>query len=212
MIITTSYFEKPPLFVPNSTVNPAITDTTPNEVSDLQAVINRCEYELLFNSLGYEQYTELQGQFTPTGEWKPDALQKWIDLVDGKNEWTGLRFEIGGNKISLIAYYVYCVMLKEKRQYFATTGLANIESANATKINPTEEYVDKWNTFVCMYQGGYNYRYLNWWNPIFFEWNGYPKYSTNDNYMSLLQYLNNNTDLYDVSYFKLCETQNRFNI
>ena len=210
MIINISYFLLPPLEVPNAKTVAGSPDAT----AQLQAVIDSTEYDFLINSLGYDQTAELLNQFTETGDWKPDALQKWKDLVDGKDKWLGLRFTIGTNKVSVIAYLVYYNYLKSKRMNFGTTGLERVTPENSVAINPTEELVDKWNKFVCMYQGGYNYQYYNWWNPIFFEWNGYPYGYANhtDNKYSMYQFLNDNTDTYDNTFFRFYETKNRFGI
>lgn len=214
MIIDTTYFQSPPLYIPNSVngVNYRTDSTMPTNVENLQAVIDRVEYDLLFNALGYAQYTEIMNQFKPDGTWKDDALQKWKDLVDGKEEWKGLRYTIGINKVSLIAYYVYYQFLAKSRQYFTTTGLVVSRGENSDRVNPTEELTEKWNEFLCMYQGGYNFRYLNYWNPIFFEWNGYPVYEEKTDGVSFLKFLNDNTDIYDNSYFKMYEYKNSLGI
>ena len=210
MIINTTYFLLPPLEIPNAKE----VAGSPNANAPLKAVIERTEYDFLVNALGYEQTSELLSQFDSEGEWIPTALQKWKDLVDGKDKWLGLRFTIGTNKVSVIAYLVYYRYLTNARMNFTTTGLERVTPENSVAVNPTEELVDKWNKFVCMYQGGYNYHYYNWWNPIFFEWNGYPYEYANhtDNSYSLYQFLNDNTDVYDNTFFKLYETKNRFGL
>lgn len=52
----------------------------------------------MLDVLGFSQATELYNQFEPDGSWKVTALAKWVDLVDGKDNWKGLRYTIGGKK------------------------------------------------------------------------------------------------------------------
>lgn len=209
MIINSTYFKLPPLALPNVTNNPSVTGNTPSLKNQLDATIERVEFDLLNRALGYDQYNEFVGYIDASGDIDPVAPQKWKDLLNGKDEWKGLRWQLSvNNKQSLIAYAVYCEVLKNQRQFFTTTGVVVPDSANAVTVNPTEEYVTMWNTFVSMYQGNCEHKYLNFWNPIFFEWNGYPYYEGKDDFMSLKQFLASAPDDYDSSFFKLYPIKN----
>jgi len=207
MIIDTTYFILPPLQIPNAVAQPSIGLNTPNNVQKLQAVIDRVEYIFLWNLLGYEQYTELKAQFNPDGTWIAEPLEKWVDLVDGKDSWPGLRYEVGDNKVSLIAYYVYHEFLKNDRQYYSSTGLVAAEAANAVKTSVSEELTEKWNDFVIQYQGCDNYNYFrDWWHGW---WYSQP---ITENYISLYDYMQSNDAVYDVSFMKLYSVKNRFGL
>lgn len=187
-IIDTSYFQYPPLFIPNSKE----TAGGANNIADLVAVINEVEYLLLFNALGNEQYNELMDQFELDGNWKVDALQKWKDFVDGVGEWRGLRFTMGASKRSLIAYYVYYQYLLNNQTPYTTTGLQRLTPENASPVDPVSKLVREWNTFVTMYQGYYGQCYCS---PLF-----------NDN--SLFHFMTNNSEVYDTQYFQFYQLQN----
>lgn len=215
MIINSTYFLQEPLFVPNISDNPGnplVSGNIPTPKAQLEATIERVEFDILVNSLGFEQYNELKAQFNPDGTWIVDPLQKWVDFVDGKSDqnWLGLRFTIGTNKVSLLAYAVYCEVLKNKRQYFSTTGLNAPEVANSTVINPTEEITDKWNIFVTMYQGDCNVNEYDYWTNWFFY--RHFNYEQVQNMVSLVDYMKSNSDLYSTEYFKRYEVKNSFGL
>lgn len=204
-IIDHTYFQLPPLAIPNAVQGVSIRNNNelPNNIVRLNAVIDRVEYDMLLNALGYEQYTELMTQFEENGDWKESALQKWKDLVDGKEEWKGLRFTIGTNKMSLIAYYVYYRFLAQSETYFTTTGLVSNRGENASKVNPDGHLCNMWNAFVYMYQGGYDCGCIN------LSW--LQDYNEPYEY-SLLQYLNANTDTYNNQFFKVYTYKNLLGI
>ena len=115
MIINAQYFQSKELYIPNSVAQPSIGSALPSAATQLNEEIDSIEQSLLLDILGYEQLQELNAQFNEDGTWVEDPIQKWVDLVDGKDDWKGLRYTIGTKKISLIAYYVffyyYCVIL-----------------------------------------------------------------------------------------------------
>lgn len=209
MIINSTYFNAPPLLLPNITNNPTVTGNTPSLKNQLDATIERVEFDVLNRALGYEQYNEFTGFLDAGGEIEPTAPQKWKDLLLGKDEWMGLRWQLSvNNKQSLLAYAVYAEMLKNQKQAFTSVGVVVPEAANSVTVNPTETYVTIWNTFVSMYQGNCEHKYLNYWNPIFFEWNGYPYIQGTDDFVSLRQFLANNPSDYDSSFFKFYHIKN----
>lgn len=205
MIINHTYFQLPPLEIPNAIQGISIRtgSETPDNIKRLNAVIDRVEHDLLINALGYEQYTELQSQFTDNGDWIDEPLQKWVDLVDGKGEWKGLRYTLGTNKVSLIAYYVYYKFLSQSVSYFTTTGLVTNRGENGQRMMPEGEMCDMWNAFVYMYQGGYDYRfkYLNWCVCDVLPYD-----------YSLLRFLTSNSDVYNTSFFRCYELKNMWSI
>lgn len=192
MIIDTSYFIYPPLEIPNAKP----TAGGANNVANLQAVIEEVEYQFFLNSIGLEQYNELKDQFESDGSWKSDALQKWKDLVDGSGNWSGLRYEIGVYKKSLIANYVYYTFLLEDQVHYTTTGLQRLRPENSDVVDPVSKLVREWNKFVTMYQGSYYHCYC----------------TQVDNDNSLYHYLQSKPEDYVTDYFRFYELQNVWGI
>lgn len=203
MIIDTSYFLNKQVYIPNAVAQPTVITTVPTNVSQLQQFIDEKEYLLLFNALGNEQYTELLDQFEVGGAWKPDALPKWKDFVDGKGQWKGLRYSLGNAKVSLIAYYVYFYYLSEDWTSYTTTGIQMPNAENSTTVMPNDKQAKAWNKFVLMYGGwignNLNYHFSQNWNGIYMQWGRNGLY--NDNEYSLYRFMSENQDLYSLAFF-----------
>lgn len=202
MIINTSYFIYKPVFIPGAIAEPDAGFNTPTNVQALQQFIDEKEYTFLLNALGHEQTVELLSQFTSEGNWIENPIQKWVDLVDGLDEWRGLRYEIGTSKVSLIAYYVYFYFLQDDWKTYTTTGIQVPDAANSTPAVPFDKQAKAWNTFVKMY----NDNYFGYSNPTFFNnWNGYGMMWAGygaSNEVYLYRYLQKRSDVYDTSKFK----------
>ena len=210
MIIDSSYFSLPPLQIPNAQDN-ILNNSGRNYSANtgLQAFIDRYEDELLYNVLGSVQLAELKDQFEQDGSYKPTALQKWKDLVDGTGEWMGLRKTYGDYKVSLIAYYVFYHYLRDTESFYATTGIVKPDVANSITLSANVDLVTQWNKFVTMYQG--DKCYGDYWQSIWFDWNAYlPTYMSNTT--SLLSYINSNADLYDNDFISVYGFKNRFGL
>ena len=143
MIIDTSYFQNKSVFIPNVIATPSIGGNNPTAMESLQKEVDYYEEKLLIGALGNEQYIELSSQFVPgTGAQvlRPDALSKWVDLVNGYEydgkKWKGLRYEIGTKKVSLIAYYVYFYFLKGGFSVYSTNGIQIPLSENSAGQSP----------------------------------------------------------------------------
>ena len=214
MIIDTSYFLKKDVFIPNAVAQPSIGSNTPTSVSQLNAEIDQREYEFTLSFLGDAQNTELYNQFNEDGTWKDDALQKWKDLVEGVEfegkKWNGLRYTIGTQKISIIAYYVYFFYLKEDFATYSTTGIQVAQSENAISQLPNEKQASAWNKFVNMYDGGNiqerNYSFSRNWNGLMLRWS-----SGERNQVSLLDFIRANQEDYNtnfLSYYGLINSMN----
>lgn len=211
MIIDTSYFLTKGVFIPNAVSQPSIGSNTPTSLSQLQEEIDEKENELLLSFLGFEQTTELLAQFNADGTWKEDALQKWKDLVDGLEEWKGLRFTIGTKKISLIAYYVFFYYLKDDFSTYSTTGIQVPQSENAISQLPNEKQTTAWNKFVNLYNGGNiqtkNYAFSRNWNGTMLRWNNGER-----NEVSLYDFMSSKSDVYNLSFFNHHNIINSMNL
>lgn len=217
MIIDTSYFLTKSVYIPNAVAQPSIGGNTPDAVIQLQQEIGEKEAKVLISALGFEQYSELADQFETDGSYKPAALQKWKDLVDGvtfdDKRWNGLRYEFGTKKISLIAFYVYFYYLGSDFTSYTTVGVQQPNAENSINQTPNQKQANAWNEFVRMYNGsdvyGRNYSFFRNWNGEGMQWNGSSR-DTND--VSLYEYMSAHTDLYDLSFFKRETIINPFNL
>lgn len=211
MIIDTSYFKTKGVFIPNAVAQPSIGSNTPTSILQLQQEIDEKEYELLLSFLGFEQTTELLSQFESNGNWKTSALQKWKDLVDGLEEWKGLRYTIGTKKISLIAFYVFFYYLKDDFSTYSTTGIQVVQSENALSQLPNEKQITAWNKFVNMYNGGNiqtkNHTFSRNWNGTMLRWNNGER-----NEVSLYDFISSKSDVYNLSFFNHYNVINSMNL
>jgi hypothetical protein len=200
MIINAQYFQTKELYIPNSVAQPSIGSVSPSAVTQLNEEIESIEQSLLLDILGYEQLQELNAQFEPNGDWVATPVQKWVDLVDGKDDWKGLRYTIGTKKISLIAYYVFFYYLGMDFQTYSTTGMQIPMAENSQTNNPSVKQVSVWNKFIRMYVG--RGMYDN--GDVSSNWNG-DFISFGDtmigNEVTLYRYLTNNRNIYDVTFF-----------
>ena len=200
MIINAQYFQTKELYIPNSVAQPSIGSVLPSATAQLNEEIESIEQSLLLDILGYEQLQELMAQFDEDGEWVEDPIQKWVDLVDGVDDWKGLRYTIGNKKISLIAYYVFFYYLGTDFQTYSTTGMQIPRAENSLYNNPSVKQTTVWNKFIKMYIGDVRYGLpvlQNNWNGDFLNFSG----KVIGNEVSLYDYLMKNRDLYDTSYF-----------
>jgi hypothetical protein len=200
MIINAQYFQTKELYIPNSVAQPTIGSVSPSATAQLNEEIDSIEQSLLLDVLGYEQLQELLAQFESNGDWIATPIQKWVDLVDGKDDWKGLRYSIGSKKVSLIAYYVFFYYLGMDFQTYTTTGMQIPKAENSIRNDVSVKQVSVWNKFVAMYIGDAIYGLPS----VSSNWNGdYINFSGKlvGNEVSLYQYLLKNSDVYDTSYF-----------
>lgn len=202
MIIDNTYFSYKPVFIPNAVQVQSMGQTsTSSNIVDLNEFIDVKEIELLLNCLGYEQLTELLSQFNSDGSWIDTPLQKWVDLVDGKEQWRGLRYTIGTSKISLIAYYVFFHYLGNDWKSYSTTGIQMANAENSNTSAPNDKQVAAWNKFVLMYNSDvspvFRPTFFQNWNGTGMMWGGNPI----GNDVSLYKFLTDNNTVYDTSFF-----------
>jgi hypothetical protein len=200
MIINAQYFQTKELYIPNSVAQPSIGSVLPSATAQLNEEIESIEQSLLLDILGYEQLQELMAQFEENGDWVEDPNPKWVDLVDGVDDWKGLRYTIGTKKISLIAYYVFFYYLGIDFQTYSTTGMQIPRTENSLYNNPSVKQTTVWNKFIRMYIGDVRYGLPvleNNWNGDFLNFSG----KVIGNEVSLYDYLMKNRDLYDTTYF-----------
>ena len=122
--------------------------------SDLTQYIDKFEKEVLIGLLGYTLYTEMMAAYaalpgTPLPE-------KWDRLINGYTydyngvtiRWNGL---INTDKVSFIAYYVYCQYLKAKQFTPAQAGTVQPKNENSVVVDGIANHTAGWNRFVTEY-------------------------------------------------------------
>ena len=146
MIIDLTYLNKEPLFLPN------IGEQRVNRDDEYLVFIDKYEFQFLLLSLGFELAKELLDQFEADGSWKPSAEQKWKDLVDGKDNWQGLRFSVGEFKQSMIANYVYCQYLYESDRNLTAVGSVVDDVEKGHRLSNWSKFVNAWREMIEMRQ------------------------------------------------------------
>jgi len=123
--------------------------------SDLTQYIDKFEKEVLIGLLGYTLYTEMMAAYaalpgTPLPE-------KWDRLINGYTydyngvtiRWNGL---INSDKVSFIAYYVYCQYLKAQQFKPAQAGTVQPQNENSVVVDGIANHTAGWNRFVFEYE------------------------------------------------------------
>jgi hypothetical protein len=122
--------------------------------SDIDQYIAKHEKEVLIGLLGYTLYSEMMAAYellpgTPLPE-------KWDRLINGYTydyngvmiRWNGL---INSDKVSFIAYYVYCQYIKAKQFPKAQAGTVQPKNENSVVVDGIANHTAAWNRFVVEY-------------------------------------------------------------
>jgi len=118
--------------------------------SDLTAYIATNEKAILIKLLGYEIWKLVDAYNAVT------SPQRILDLVEGVEydvdgytiKWNGLK---NTDLISLIAYYVYYLWLKDNTTFTTKSGELKSIGENAEIANPTVKMVNAWNKLRDLY-------------------------------------------------------------
>lgn len=169
----------------------------------------------LQQTLGYANFNDLDGNITD-GVLGGGAPQKWLDLVNGTEytkggktlKWNGLLYTNGTFKKSLLTPYVFHEWLREN----ATTNTGQvIDTANMQRLSLTPRLTDVWNAFVYQYQKdrrNYLPKVKQEGNAKYIDF----LFESNDNYVSMLRFLQDNSDSYDPITYKLFPIVNNFGL
>lgn len=163
MIIDNTYFQQGELYLPNARTVDADAGTSTTQVPKINTFISEFVRELLINALGVTNYNTLKG-IIDANTLGDVGNEKWAALVNGEDytnpdgidmRWDGLK---GFSKTnSVLAYYVFCKYLRDEDVLYTTTGTVKDISKNAVSVSATPKYVNAWNKFIKLYQGGYQY-------------------------------------------------------
>ena len=175
-IINDTYFQSPKYVIPN------LEESDSKAFAELERLIdNTCRLFLqtiLTDAEIVDFETHLVAGMFPivtTG-----IPQKWIDLVNGKDDWKGLIQTNGTAKTSLLVDLVYYNWLVENVSYMTGFGDAKANPKGADNVNPTQRIVNTWNDFLFLYQDFSTSNYL---------YNGINSQETFSNSQSLISFL-----------------------
>lgn len=128
----------------------SIPTGTPDEVARLDSEIEKYEKEVLLKVLGYDLYYEFINN---------PIEQRFLDIRNGKEfvfdlcgktikrKYVGLT---NSQKESLIAYYVYFYITRDRVSFTSSTGEINPDNENSNQISPYGKMVSAWNNYVEM--------------------------------------------------------------
>lgn len=171
--------------------------------------------QFLQKSIGYLNFQELDSHIL-NGVLKNDAPQIWKDLVNGKEydsggqtlKWNGLLYLNGTFKKSLLVPFVFHEWLRESST--SNTGKV-IQTANATNVSVIPRLTDAWNDFVLQYQQsrrGYLPTVQRTHNAVYVDF----LFDANDNYVSMIRFLQDNLTSYDPFTYKIFPLTNNFGL
>lgn len=222
-IIDDTYFKSLNREIPN------LDEADSRAFAELERIIDEKCRLLLFDFLSVEQFQEfdsylVDGLFPENAQPYPMlpnyVPQKWIDLVNGvtyqANDvdliWSGLIYEKGTYKGSLLADYVYSFWLEGMASYMTGVGDAKANPKGATLVNPTQRYVNTWNKFVEQYQGNNWYGSYNVWEFGGMFYNVFPLCYKKNSEVSLLQFLSDKNEDYPNDNRKVFEVKNQLGL
>lgn len=220
MIIDKSYF-KGNLNVPNVQEGFVPLGDRGGNQANLDEYIAKYEKEVMLNALGYTAWKEFIDQFEPDGTLKVGAIQRWVDLVDGKEytnkagdlvKWEGLRYTLGTFKYSLIADYIFSVFLNDTSRTFAGNGMVKEKANTAETFSSIPRIAEAYNGFVAKYQGDAFGEY-----PVVRQTPGlisidYSNRMFDSLEVSMYQFLAENEDDYSDVVFRFYQLTNSFGI
>lgn len=222
-IIDDTYFKSLNREIPN------LDEADSRAFAELERIIDEKCRLLLLDFLSVEQFQEfdyylVDGLFPENAQPNPMlpnyVPQKWIDLVKGVTYqvndvdliWSGLIYEKGTYKGSLLADYVYSFWLEGMASYMTGVGDAKANPKGATLVSPTQRYVTTWNKFVSQYQSDV---LKNCWQPNFsfvcslnYPWS----FGYKGTEVSLLQFLSDKNEDYPNDSRKIFEVKNQLGL
>ena len=125
MILKTTDFEYG-AYVPNRDDAPN-SDIIGNEPV-LQGFINKYVERALVETLGWELFSLLKAELDQNGDLPPTADQKWLDLVNGKEAYRGMK------KGMLVGYVFF---------YFLQNDTVDYSTAGTNRVTPEGSQVER---------------------------------------------------------------------
>lgn len=214
-IANETYFQAPKREIPN------LDEADSKAFAELERMSDYYGRLLMSYILTPAELTEFNS-FLVNGIFPSDTTgipQKWIDLVNGKaytkNDvslvWNGLIYSKGTYKGSVIADYVYHYWLETQVSYMTGVGDAKGQPKGAILVNPTQRIITVWNEFVKQYQGVCLASGFDWFSyGTYYEL--FPQYYYKDSEVSLIQFLNDNQEVYTSENRQFFEVKNQLGL
>ena len=137
MIVQTTDF-KMGAFIPN--VDDAPNSEIIGNEPILQDFITTEVEDICVELLGYDLWSELKAELTDPNQTLPaGAAQKWLDLVNGKDNYPGM-------KKFLVPYVFYKFLLNDRSSY-STIGTHQETSDSATRVEPSAKAISEYQKF-----------------------------------------------------------------
>jgi len=219
MIISSNYFNKWDLYIPNNKNIDVQPKGAPSIKSELDEFIIKYERKFLLNALGVQNYNNL---IAAELDLNNVSNLKWKNLIKGEDytvgtemyRWNGLN---GVDKCSVIACYVFCNHFRVNEETYSTVGMVRNVAKNAILENPIAKFVRVWNEFLEMYQGGVEHADNNYYNSSFNGISGFYSQNTErEPESSLYQYLCDKNTEDETNFpnlkFKFYKPHNRYGI
>jgi hypothetical protein len=144
LLISTNDFEFG-AYVPNRDDAPN-SDIIGNEPI-LEGFIEEYVTNCLVETLGWDLWFELNAQLVD-GALPPGADQKWLDLVNGKDNYKGMLK-------GMLVGYVYFYWLQNDIIDYSTTGTQRDTSDNANNVRPDSKMITQYGKFFDQAIGRY---------------------------------------------------------
>lgn len=117
-------------------------DLEPNSFGnneELELFIEEFEPKCLVTVLGFALYQELLTNLEPDGTVKPGADDKWKDLVNGKDQWRGLK--------TVTVPYIYFYFIESDESHHTGVGIVQENPKGAERTTPRWKMVNAWRAF-----------------------------------------------------------------
>lgn len=114
----------------------------PNAVGstdELSLFIEQFEPKCLVTVLGYSLYKELLTNLESDGTVSPGADQKWKDLVDGKDNYEGIK--------KVLTPYIYFYYLENDESHHTGVGVVKDKPKGAEQFSMRKKAVTAWREF-----------------------------------------------------------------
>lgn len=172
----------------------------PNSNDDFDVYLEKGCYLFLYNLLGAKLFNDLKNNLDSEMNLKSDAEQKWKDLFFGceydNKYFEGLIQEHSTFKESVLAQYVFLYWLKDNKDIFSGIGSVIVNGKNATNVNPSDRFNTVWNNVVSKVGVIRYIHHLA--NISYCHHTRFIDYldNYNDDFISIRQFLKDNTDKY----------------
>ena len=186
MLIDKTYFTGK-LNLPNVEQGTVNQDLILNN-NELHRFIQEYELKYLTDAFGFIVARDILSKIDSDGNIIAGTEQKYIDLIDGVDDWLGLRYEANGIKYSQVANYVYCMYIAENERKMTNLGVTVDEVEKGRVVSSWSKYNSAWRDMFKQRQA--------------FELDDWYSYSyyLNTATKTLFDYITGNTD-WDTQYF-----------